>query len=617
MSSVTEKWEMMQLKTFTKWVNMHLAKVGASIESIAEDFEDGINLIKLLEVIGEANLGRYNTKPRLRLQKIENVSTALNFIKQRGVNLVSIGPEDIVDKNRKLTLGMVWTIILRFAISDLSEEGLSAKQGLLLWCQRKTQGYRDVDVQDFQDSFKDGLAFCAIIHKHRPDLIDYDSLSKDNARENLDLAFDVAEKNLGIPKLLDTEDMVSLPRPDERSVMTSCAALYKVFSAYDKVELAGQRMGKFLRLMKAVQDMINDYEARARALREFIDAKVEYFGSANLDEVDYQGVRTLMAEFKAYRRDEKGSRVGEQDDLASLLSNIQIKLKSFRRPAYVPPEGLSTHDLAEGMDALSEAERKYRGGLSARMRKILDELRHAFADPANAFYDKIVSFKGFLVEELEGEIADQKAQFEAKLDELKGIAGDLDVILAAEQACEAANIEENEYSDHCHEDLLAVYNQLIRSYEKKIAFFNAQLSEAEGGIPAEKMQEFQESFDHFDKDHNQSLERLEFFACLASLGLCNVDFTGQNPEAERIFQEVSEGTGIVTFDQYVAFVSTLAEDTLDPQQIAECLQAIADGKDFVTEADMNRASIEPELIEYVKSTLPPKNDGYDFSSLLQ
>lgn len=68
----------------------------------------------------------------------------------------------------RLTLGMLWTIILRFAIAGLSEEGMSAKQGLLLWCQRKTEPYKNVDVKDFSPSFHDGLAFCALIHRHRP-----------------------------------------------------------------------------------------------------------------------------------------------------------------------------------------------------------------------------------------------------------------------------------------------------------------------------------------------------------------------------------------------------------------------------------------------------------------
>ena len=615
---VKKRWEQMQIKTFTKWCNMHLAKKGSSIEDLTTGFCDGVKLIELLEVIGEANLGKYNKNPRLRLQKIENLNKALAFIKERGVSLVSIGSEDICDGNVKLTLGMIWTIILRFAISDLSEEGLSAKQGLLLWCQKKTKGYRDVDVKDFQDSFKDGLAFCALIHRHRPDLLDFDSLSKENARENLDLAFDVAEKNLGIPKLLDTEDMLSLPRPDERSVMTYCAALYKVFSAYDKVEMAGQRIGKFVSFMKAVQDMIHDYEERAAALVAWIGEKEGVYGQTP-EVSEYQAVRELVAAFKEYRRSEKAGKVAEQSDLAALLSNIQIKLKSMNRPSYAPPAGLSTPEIDDAMDQLTSHERAYRSALNAALRAILDHLRNAFADPANAFNDMMQGYKTFLGETLEGDFEAQRAAYPEKRDELFAHAPELDTIKAAEEACEACNIEENEYSEHTWEDLKGAFDQMLKTMDKKIAFLTAQANESEGGISADKMVEFQQSFDAFDTDHNHTLERLEFFACLASLGLADVDFTGQNPEAEKVFQEVSEGTGCVTFEQYVKYMSSLCEDTFDPQQIAEALRAIADGKDWVTEADMQRACMDPEQIEYVKTALPmhANGQGYDYTAWCQ
>lgn len=115
-------------------------------------------LIHLLEVLGNECLGRYASKPKMRVQRFENVNKALDFVKARGIQMTNIGAEDVVDGNKKIILGLIWTLILRFTISDINEEGLTAKEGLLLWCQRKTACYEDVEVRDFSGSWNDGLA---------------------------------------------------------------------------------------------------------------------------------------------------------------------------------------------------------------------------------------------------------------------------------------------------------------------------------------------------------------------------------------------------------------------------------------------------------------------------
>ncbi|CAH8491653.1 unnamed protein product [Heterobilharzia americana] len=121
-NAIDAAWELQQKKTFTAWCNAHLRNVNESIAVIENDFRDGLKLMKLLEVISGEQLPKPD-RGKMRFHKIANVNKALEFIKSKGVKLVSIGAEEIVDGNTKMTLGMIWTIILRFAIQDIQIEG--------------------------------------------------------------------------------------------------------------------------------------------------------------------------------------------------------------------------------------------------------------------------------------------------------------------------------------------------------------------------------------------------------------------------------------------------------------------------------------------------------------
>ncbi|CAG2245222.1 ACTN1_4 [Mytilus edulis] len=138
-----KEWEKVQKKTFTAWCNSHLRKAGTQIEDIEYDFRNGLKLMLLLTVLSNEDLPRPD-RGNMRFHKIANVNKALDFIAYKGVRLASIGAEEIVDGNNKLTLGMVWTIILRFAIADIYVEGefsIRHKHGALnsIWSDMATE----------------------------------------------------------------------------------------------------------------------------------------------------------------------------------------------------------------------------------------------------------------------------------------------------------------------------------------------------------------------------------------------------------------------------------------------------------------------------------------------
>ncbi|KAM5250308.1 F-actin-monooxygenase MICAL3 isoform 2-T2 [Hipposideros larvatus] len=108
-------------------------------------------------------------------------------------------------------------------------ESVARSSKLLGWCQRQTDGYAGVDVTDLTMSWKSGLALCAIIHRYRPDLIDFDSLDEQNVEKNNQLAFDIAEKELGISPIMTGKDMASVGEPDKLSMVMYLTQFYEMF----------------------------------------------------------------------------------------------------------------------------------------------------------------------------------------------------------------------------------------------------------------------------------------------------------------------------------------------------------------------------------------------------
>ncbi|XP_056117348.1 protein-methionine sulfoxide oxidase mical3a isoform X22 [Rhinichthys klamathensis goyatoka] len=109
------------------------------------------------------------------------------------------------------------------------QESIVRSSKLLNWCQRQTEGYRGVSVSDLTTSWKSGLALCALIHRYRPDLIDFDSLDEKDVEKNNQMAFDVAEKEFGISPIMTGKEMSGVVEPDKLSMVMYLSQFYEMF----------------------------------------------------------------------------------------------------------------------------------------------------------------------------------------------------------------------------------------------------------------------------------------------------------------------------------------------------------------------------------------------------
>ena len=117
---------------------------------------------------------------------------------------------------------------------------LQGTKALETWCCLVTEGYANVSIVNMSSSWRNGMAFCAIIHKFRPELINFDQLDPDDAFGNNELAFTTAEQHLGIPALLDPQDMVECEVLDRLSILTYLSQFYQVSNSFQDMLLCSK-----------------------------------------------------------------------------------------------------------------------------------------------------------------------------------------------------------------------------------------------------------------------------------------------------------------------------------------------------------------------------------------
>ncbi|CAK9033192.1 Alpha-actinin-4 (Non-muscle alpha-actinin 4) [Durusdinium trenchii] len=423
-----EAWIAVQRKTFTRWVNQYVP-ADSKIESLVTDLADGTVLAMVLERISDEKVGRINKNPKIDIQKLENINQSLDFIRKHDIPLVNIGSTDVMRGNEKLILGLVFSLVLRFEVV-----GADGKQGLLLWLQRSTKGYPGVDVQDFTTSWKDGLAFNALIHRYRPDLLNFDELSAADAMGNCEKAFAVADEQLGINRLLDPEDVVA--HPDEKSQVAYLSQFFKKFAGLAKMEAKLKAIKNAVEVTRRHDEWISQYEEGSKAVMAFAEENKARLGQPDTSSTTEE-VKAGLDAFSSFMKTTKPEMASKRAETESILTTLVSSKRNNARPEFAPT--IEVAAMTSAWEEMEQVERNYE-------RTMLDKyLAFQRADHAaakfkaksatvNAWLDEKIAFfgdkqSGNSVPEIEAQLEIQTS-FENRFKLYESVMAELQTLVA-------------------------------------------------------------------------------------------------------------------------------------------------------------------------------------------
>jgi len=359
-----EEWQALSNKIFSRWVNQKLGKRRLKIDGVVDGFKDGTNLIALLEVLSEAKFeGKVKNPAPSRVHQLDNVNQALNFMTSDKVGVkMTLKPsaENIVDGNAKMILGMLWSVMLKFLKIGDEEETLNAQDALVMWLQNQVNEYKGVNVTNLTSSFHNGLALCALIHKFRPKLINFDKLDERKGEQNLQTAFDAAEAFFGLEQYLKPSDILKL---DDKSMAVFLAEFYYGISEQRRLDLQSRRIVKVIRYTVSNDQMKKDYNVEAEALRKRLADLHPTLDKLSKIDNTLAGAKSRLNEFVTYKAKHKGELLSSFLSAETLFNQISRRLADGKRPEFNPQTGCSVKALQDTLNELEATEEKLQRAL--------------------------------------------------------------------------------------------------------------------------------------------------------------------------------------------------------------------------------------------------------------
>eukprot|EP01123_Difflugia_compressa_P008927 TRINITY_DN2832_c1_g1_i1.p1 TRINITY_DN2832_c1_g1~~TRINITY_DN2832_c1_g1_i1.p1 ORF type:complete len:555 (+),score=128.45 TRINITY_DN2832_c1_g1_i1:162-1826(+) len=272
-TAASKKWEEVQKKAFTHWVNTQLAKREASITELETGFITGVNLITLVEVLSGQKIPiKFTKAPKLKVHKINNCFIALKFLQDDlMVKSITISAEDIVNGDRlTLLLGFCWLMLRTFqepAPVGGGEKASSFEANLLQWVKDTLVDYKDIDLTDgFKSaSWSNGKALLALVDVFDSDILkgSYSSIDCNNKLPNCELALNLAEQHVKLPNGLIDPTELAEGICSEKNLVLYLSLFYNSF----KEKSASNTKESLEKRLKDLEEKVRFYEEENAQLR--------------------------------------------------------------------------------------------------------------------------------------------------------------------------------------------------------------------------------------------------------------------------------------------------------------------------------------------------------------
>ncbi|KAG7818529.1 hypothetical protein KL909_004919 [Ogataea angusta] len=626
-------WIQVQEKTFLRWINSKLQTHNHAPLLSLTDLGSGVELYHLLNSLDpDFNLRPIYQRPNLKFQKMENLNRILDYLKHRqNLQIHNIGAEDIVDGNSKLTLGLIWLLLLNYTVFNSSDETdtFSKKELLLRWCKKVTDSYADIKMTNFTSSWSSGHAFCALLNYFKPDLLDYQKAAKMTNLDRLELAMAVAE-SVGISRLLDPEN-VDCAKPDEKSVVAYVSLFYDRFNKEPVRDTVGTktRLETFLGVVTEITGLKTEYlESLVRLIermRETLDA---------MQRLDAD-VAAKQAFLKSFRAGKKLQFLEQYSRLESMRSKINLMLVEFHFSRLSEPQGRALQDALELLKKIVAQEQTLSGDVAAQLARLKEDsfrkLRH-LSHNVSAGLDLV-----------ENDVVQLSDVAEAQINELPEIMGDLQTMEklyerlrgAKEEFCRKMQVMDQSFDFKETEQLYRVEElgfriKLVRHIiVDKLTFIETQLDKKERIIKRMKTSselssvqlcQLEMIFDKFDQGDKMYLNKSEFREAMTFI-YPSLSTSEADNLFEYLYASSSDITRGVKLKQFLEIPGLFGEKPNRESELVdltsrfyyEAFEEASGGRGLVGKADLERLQLDSQLVAGIEEVFEREDDSFNYS----